>query len=383
MNTEAEQKTSEINETQRERLDLIVKSISTYSPSSSESRFANLIMEELRSKGFKPTIDGSGNVICEYGSGNMTLLLCGHMDTVPGELEVKMVDGFVTGRGACDAKGALLSLLFAFEDLAVQNGPQGRLIFAAVTQEELASVGLMELLNNGVKADYAMFGEPGGVSRITVGYRGHITSHLEVVTPTVHASAPKLTINSIELLFDLYNSIKRRLGAEDSQSTDKISASITEISGGSSHNVIPGTSNATIDVRVPVGSSTDQARSAIIEAVETLQKSNTNARISVSFDEPTEPYRVKLNSPLVRAISRSILKIGEKATFVTKSGTGDMNTYANHFGIDAITYGPGDAKLSHTSDEKVEIKEIFACSEIIVNATNELFSMKNTMRSSS
>ena len=119
----------------------------------------------------------------------------------------------------------------------------------------------------------------------------------------------------------------------------------------------------------------------IRKVVSYYQKANTDAKVSVSFDEPTEPYRVVLNSPLVRAINRSILKLGEKATFITKSGTGDMNTYANHFGIDAITYGPGDAKLSHTSEEKVEIKEIFACSRVIVNAVNELFAMKNIKRS--
>lgn len=369
--------------TQDERLNFIMKLISTYSPSGGESKLANLIKDELISKGFNPRIDGGGNVICEQGSGDLTLLLCGHMDTVPGELEVKLDDGYVRGRGACDAKGALLSLLFAFEDLSLQDKIGGKLIFAAVTQEELASVGLMELLRDDVRADYAMFGEPGGVSRVTVGYRGHVTTHLEVITPSVHASAPKLTTNSAELLFDLYNTIKKDLGAQDSQSTDKISASLTEISGGSSHNVIPGTTNATIDVRVPVGHSTGQAKEIINQVVTAYQGANGDARISVSYDEPTEPYRVVLNSPLVRAINRSILKLGEKATFITKSGTGDMNTYANHFGIDAITYGPGDAKLSHTTEERVEVNEIFACAGVIVSAVNELFAMKNVKRSTS
>jgi LysW-gamma-L-lysine carboxypeptidase len=302
------------------------------------------------------------------------------MDTVPGELQVKMDGGEIYGRGACDAKGPLLSMLFAFEDLAFSR-IQAKIIFAAVTGEELTSAGLAELIKDGIRSDYAIFGEPGGVSKVTVGYRGHISMRLEVITPEVHASAPKLTTNSAELLFDLYNSVKRGLDAVNSDSTDRISASLTEISGGSAHNVIPGKVRATIDVRIPVGISNDQALRKVEGVVSACKESNPDAKITVDMGDSTEPYRVKLDSPLVRAVSRSILRTGVKPSMVTKSGTGDMNTYALAYGIDAVTYGPGDAKLSHTSDEHVSFKEISACSAILVNAASELVAMKNKEKS--
>ena len=181
------------------RIDFAVKTISTYSPSGKEEGLASLIRDELSSRGFQPRIDAAGNIVCEYGTGNVSLLMCGHMDTIPGELPVKNEKGEIYGRGACDAKGPLLSLLFAFEDLA-SMGTRAKIIFAAVTDEELLSAGLTELIKNGVRTDYAIFGEPGGVSRITVGYRGHMTVRLEVITPEVHASAPKLTTNAAEPL---------------------------------------------------------------------------------------------------------------------------------------------------------------------------------------
>jgi [amino group carrier protein]-lysine/ornithine hydrolase len=362
------------------RVDFVNRVISTYSPSGKESSLANSIFDELSFRGFRPRIDAAGNVVCEYGSGSITLLLCGHMDTVPGELPVRMKNGEIYGRGACDAKGPLLSLLFAFEDLA-SSGQEGKIIFAAVTDEELLSAGLAELIKHGIQSDYAIFGEPGGVSRITVGYRGHITVKIEVITPEVHASAPKLTTNAAELLFDLYNSIKRGLDAVNSESTGRISASLTEISGGSAHNVIPGKVHATVDVRVPVGFSNEQAMRKIEGVVSACKESNPDAKISVSLNDPTEPYRVKLDSPLVRAMSRSILRSGAKPSMVTKSGTGDMNSYALTYGIDAITYGPGDAKLSHTSEEHVSLKEIFACSAVLVNAARELITMNDKSRS--
>ena len=123
------------------------------------------------------------------------------MDTVPGELPVKMEGEWVYGRGACDAKGALLSLLFAFEDLVgVHNkNATGKVIFAGVTEEERSSSGLAELIRTNTKVNFAIFGEPGGASKITVGYRGHLTVRMTIVTPEVHASAPKLVTNSAEL----------------------------------------------------------------------------------------------------------------------------------------------------------------------------------------
>lgn len=361
-------------------INLVLRSVSTYSPSEKEGQFAKLIESELSIKGFDPKIDVAGNVICDYGTGNPSILLCGHMDTVPGELPVKNENGEIYGRGACDAKGPLLSLLFAFEELASEK-TEMRLIFAAVTGEELTSVGLSELIKNNVKSDYAIFGEPGGASRITIGYRGHLPLRLEVITPEVHASAPKLTTNAVELLFELYNSMKLELDAVSSHSTDRISASLTEISGGSAHNVIPGKVNASVDVRIPVGFSNEEAMNKINGAVAACREANPSAKITVTVGDSTSPYRVRLDSPLVRAASRSILRTGNKPQMVTKSGTGDMNTYALAFGIDSITYGPGDAKLSHTSEEHVNFNEILACSAVIVGTAKELVAMNKIVKS--
>lgn len=365
--------------TEAQRVNLIRSAVSVYSPSGQESNLASLIRDELLSRGFSPTIDSAGNVVCEHGVGSTSILLCGHMDTVPGELEVRVENGVVYGRGACDAKGALLSLLFAFEDLAETNIGL-RLIFAGVTGEEQTSLGLTELIKSNVKCDYAIFGEPGGSSKITIGYRGHLIIKLVVETPEVHASAPKLTTNSVELMFELYNAIKRKLGAVDSNSTEKISVSITQINSGSAHNVIPGKTAATIDVRTPFGSSNQQVLTQVGEELTMQSRFHSDAKISLLLSDSTESYRTKLDSPLVRAISRTILKNGEKPSMVVKSGTGDMNTYAHTFGIDAVTYGPGDAKLSHTSEEQVSINEILRCASILGGAARELLNISNKDR---
>jgi [amino group carrier protein]-lysine/ornithine hydrolase len=366
---------------QESRLELIRKVMSTYSPSGHERELAEVLRRELESKGLKARIDGAGNVLCEtYGRGHrqeLSLLLCGHMDTIPGEIPVSFENNAVRARGACDAKGPLLSLLFAFEDLALEEQAEvpAKIIFAGVTQEEQSSEGLTELIDNGIRADYAIFGEPGGVSKVTIGYRGHMATFIQITTPEFHSSAPGLGLNSAELLFELYNEVKSELGA-DTSSTEQYSVSLTQLNSGSAHNVVPGKTTATFDIRIPFGRSVKETKEKIEQIVSNFASTKPTANCSLAFDEPTESYRVALNSPLVRSITRAIIMTGLKPSLTQKSGTGDMNTYAHAFGVDAVTYGPGDAKLSHTPEEAVAVSEIFKGAKIIQSTARELVSIR-------
>lgn len=368
-------------ETERERrIALCERALSIYSPSGDERDLARFLFSELKGLGLKPAIDAAGNVVCEIGSGNVSILLCGHMDTVPGDLPFRREGSMLYGRGACDAKGPLLSMLFAFEDIASEfkadseKARSGKVIFAGVTEEERNSAGLNELLRNKVKADAAIFGEPCGVNKVTVGYRGHVPAKVEVQTKEVHGSAPWLASNAAEIAFSIYQKVKEQWPNQKPESTDCVSVALTQIHSGTVHNVTPGKASMTLDIRVPSSMSAGEVVSKIQSVVSDL--SSGDVKGSVSFGETTEPYQTKLNSNLVRAINRSLIKSGyTKTTFVTKSGTGDMNTYALSFGIDAVTYGPGDTKLSHTKEERVDAEEIFACSKILYSSAFELFAL--------
>jgi [amino group carrier protein]-lysine/ornithine hydrolase len=352
------------------------KLLSIYSPSGSESEIARFIAQELSNSGLAPNIDGAGNVICEIGSGSRSILLCPHIDTVPGELKIHFEGSRIYGRGASDAKGALLSMILAFEEIALRcksSMSSGRVMLACVVGEEQQSVGLEQIISQNLRADAAIFGEPCGVGKIAIGYRGHVQASFTLGSKEVHASAPHLTNNSIELAFSLYSKIKERLVQQNA----KYTVAVTQIHAGVSHNVIPKKTEMTLDVRIPFESTSKEAILEIERAIDVIQQSGDGITVEFRSEEPTEPYRVRIDSPIVRALSRSILKSGRAApAFVTKSGTGDMNSYANAFGVDCVTYGPGDPKLSHTDSEYMDIEEVLACAEILTNSATEYFSIK-------
>ena len=375
-----EGQTKELNDDRERKIAICENVLSIYSPSGEEEKLASYIHSELISQGLAPRIDPAGNVISETGFGKKTLLLCGHMDTVPGELALKIEGTLLYGRGACDAKGPLLSMLFAFEEIAreFRSNPdlasRGKVIFAGVVGEEKESKGLQELINQKLTSHAAIFGEPAGLGRVTIGYRGHIPVFLEISTREAHGSAPWLGTNAIEVAYDLYKQIKRTL-VENEKDTNSFSVAMTELHSGKTQNVIPGSAQATLDVRVPLGYTFDMVSSRIKKLGAKLE-SKHGCSIRMTFGKHTEPYRAKLDSNVIRALNRSMLKLGfGKPSFVSKSGTGDMNTYALHFGNECVTYGPGDSSLSHTEKEAIDLEEIFDCSKVLKQAALEFLSL--------
>jgi [amino group carrier protein]-lysine/ornithine hydrolase len=366
----------------KQALALGEKLLSIYSPSDGEKEITNFISEELRQHDLTPRFDKAGNVICEAGGGSKSILFCPHVDTVPGFLKVRNEGSKLYGRGACDAKGSVLSMLLAFEQIAEdmndeRTNSSGKVILACVVGEEKQSPGIQEIISEPLKADAAVFGEPCGLNRIAIGYRGHIQASFVVTSKEAHSSAPHLTKNSIEVSYSLYGEIKERLVKKDSISNDSVSVAITGIQAGVAHNVIPEKTTMNLDIRIPVGRLSKGIVSEIEDLISEYEKESGGIKIQAEFRDPTEAYRAELDSSIVRALGRSILKSGHGSpTYVMKSGTGDMNTYALALGVESVTYGPGDPKLSHTDAEYMDIDEVLVCASILSNCPREYFELE-------
>jgi LysW-gamma-L-lysine carboxypeptidase len=345
---------------------LLKNALEIYTPSRSEAQLANLIKEKcLDDLGFeKVNIDSVGNVIATKGSGDPRILLCGHMDTVPGLIPVRIDSGFLFGRGASDAKGPLISMLLACSEFK----QSGTIIFAGVVDEEGNATGIKELVKNKLSVDYAIFGEPSGINRITISYKGRLALRLTCdVLDSAHASAPWLSRNSIEEVYKVWellgNEISLKYNKTDKKS-ESVSLSLTEISGGSSHNVTPQKCKITIDIRVPNGVKCLKVLDSLDKSIKKISETR-KLKITYRIEDITEPFEADHSSPLVRALSLSILDICKiRPALLRKTGTGDMNVLGNSLNIPVVTYGPGEPHASHSRDERVEIQSYLTSIEI-------------------
>jgi len=84
----------------------------------------------MKKLGFHVHRDEVGNVIGEIGEGSPVVLLCGHMDTVEGEIPVRVEDGQLYGRGSVDAKGPLAAMIMAASNFT-DGGFPGKILVVA------------------------------------------------------------------------------------------------------------------------------------------------------------------------------------------------------------------------------------------------------------
>ncbi len=340
-------------------IELLREALDLYTPSRSEGTLANMIKDRcVNELGFEQVnIDNVGNVIATKGVGEPCIMLCGHMDTVPGQVPVRIEDGYIYGRGASDAKSPLMSMLLAASEFPKQSGT---VIFAGVVDEEGNATGIKQLVRSKIGVHYAVFGEPSGVDNITIAYKGRIELRLTCdVGESAHASAPWLARNSIEEMYDFWREIKSemtRVGTAENKA-QSISCSLTEIAGGSSHNVTPQRCKVTIDIRVPTITTCANVLRTIEDVIIRVS-AKKGIKATYRVEDRTEPFEAEHTSPLVRALILAVLDVRNKRPLLLrKTGTGDMNVLGHNFMIPVITYGPGDPHASHTADERVKIED--------------------------
>ena len=347
-------------------IELLKKALEIYTPSRSESQLAVLIKEKcLDDLGFeRVSIDSVGNVIATKGSGEPRILLCGHMDTVPGQIPVKIDSGYLFGRGASDAKAPLIAMLLAGSEF----NQSGTIIFAGVVDEEGNATGIKELVKYNLSVDYAIFGEPSGINKITVSYKGRLALRLTCdVLDSAHASAPWLSKNSIEEMYEVWRLLSNEISTRynvTGRKSESVSLSLTEISGGSSHNVTPQKCKITIDVRIPNGTKCKDVLDSLASIIKNICEIR-KVKITYRIEDMTEPFEADHSSPIVRALSLSILDVCKvRPLLLRKTGTGDMNVLGNSLNIPVVTYGPGEPHASHSKEEKVEIQSYLTSIDI-------------------
>ena len=72
-------------------IELLKNTLEIYTPSRSESQLANFLKDICMDLGFETAnIDSVGNMVAVRGNGEPIILLCGHMDTVPGIVPVRL-----------------------------------------------------------------------------------------------------------------------------------------------------------------------------------------------------------------------------------------------------------------------------------------------------
>ena len=156
--------------TEDDSVRLLIDLVSTPSVSGNEADAVGVFGRHAQRLGLDASIDEAGNGLAlrpATGSETHRVVLLGHIDTVPGDSPIGVVDGVLHGRGAVDAKGPLCAFLMAASALTLPEGVAVEVI-AAVGEETPDSPGATHVRD--LRAPAAcIIGEPSGFDGVTIG----------------------------------------------------------------------------------------------------------------------------------------------------------------------------------------------------------------------
>ena len=330
--------------------------VKTYTPSGEERPLANYLEKEMRNRGFSAEIDGAGNVVGRKGSGSRTILLAGHMDTVPGEIKVETKQGALYGRGSVDAKGSLATFIHAADNWEVAEG--WTLYVIGLVEEESSSRGA-HFIAERYQPDFVVIGEPSDWQGITVGYRGSINVRYVREQPLTHRGTSETL--PVEGAVEFYNRVKKNYEAGGDGGFHGVSVRILELHTG--EDPFKDSVNMKLQLRIPVGFEAS-------EVAEHLQELAGSANLTIL--DKVNAIRSEKNNSLVRSFLSSIRDHGGKPKFKVKTGTSDMNVLGNRWEVPIIAYGPGDSDLDHTPNEHLQLEEFEKACEVLTTALKEL-----------
>ncbi|NKI26097.1 M20 family metallo-hydrolase [Arenibacter sp. 6A1] len=328
-------------------LELLKELISIPSFSSEEDKTADAIEQWFKSFDI-PFKREKNNVYAfnkYFDESKPTLLLNSHHDTVkPNSAYTKdpfhphIEDGKLFGLGSNDAGGCLVSLIATFTHFYSAKNLNHNIILVASAEEESSGPnGLNSMLPILPKIDVAIVGEP-TLMNLAIAEKGLVVFEGKVSGTPSHAAHPNNN-NAIYNTIEVLQWFKDYRFPKVSEVLGEVKLTVTQINGGSQHNVVPAHIDLVIDVRV--------------------NDCYTNKEIAdiLTKEAPCEvkPRSLRLNSSSIDKAHPLVLSgIALGRTTYGSPTLSDQATLT----CQSLKLGPGDSTRSHSANEFIYVEEI-------------------------
>ncbi|MBL8101409.1 MAG: [LysW]-lysine hydrolase [Anaerolineales bacterium] len=332
--------------------DTLIGLVSHYSPSGQERSAMDWLVTRMKSLGYDDAfIDEAGNSVGVMGGSGKQVVLLGHIDTVPGEIPVRVDNGILYGRGSVDAKGPLACFVDSVAKVGVRDGWQ--FVVIGAVEEERNSEGARFIADQ-YQPDFAIIGEPNQWDRIALGYKGSAWANVTVKRGQTHTASGEVT--AAEAAVEVWLKIKAYV---DSFNTDKqkvFDKLLLTLRGmDSDSNDFEQWAKLKIGVRLPAEVSPEDWYAKLNEIISDSRLEGDCHLEKAGFAVPA--WGCEKNNQLVRSLLNGIRSQGGEPRFVYKTGTADLNIVAPVWKCPAVVYGPGDSALDHTPNEHINLDE--------------------------
>jgi LysW-gamma-L-lysine carboxypeptidase len=293
-------------------------------------------------------------------------VLLGHIDTVPGQIPVRIEDGRLWGRGAVDAKGPLAAFAMAAARLHARGTLKGRIVVVGCVEEEAPSSRGAHYAVERYQPDYCIVGEPSGWQRVTLGYKGTLRIGCHTETACGHGAHDRQTAAERMVAFwqqtlDYVNDFNS--GRE--RAFDQLLPTLLALNSGSDG--LREWARAEISIRLPL----EVEPRVLADHLRTF-----DPLVEIDVLGTARAFRSERNMALVRAFTGAIRRHDVQPGLVVKTGTADMNIVGPAWGCPIVAYGPGDAALDHTPDEHIVLDEYLRSIEVLEQVLERLHTVR-------
>jgi len=327
-----------------------------------ESFFATRGIETIR----QPVLPGRENVIAKLPGVDRTrrLILEAHMDTVsvtgmsipPFTPDIR--DGRLYGRGSCDTKAGLATMMHAVAHWKEQGlVPPCDLWLAAVVDEEFAFRGVIKLCE-GLEATAAIVAEPTEM-RAVVAAKGVLRWKLRTLGVAAHSAKPHLGVSAIRHMtpvLEWLNVAADSLATPQHPLLGPATLSIGLIRGGEQINFVPDRCEIAIDRRILPGEDPLAVWAAYRADLAEIPG------IEAEMDPPmiADPaMETAVDTRVVTTAQQVLGEMGYNAAVCGVPFGSDASKLVRQ-GIPSIIFGPGSIDQAHAAIEYVPCEEVLA-----------------------
>ncbi len=311
--------------------------------------------------------------------GGRTILLDGHLDTVPpgdperGGLLPRIEDGRLHGRGAFDMKAGLAAMMVA-ADRARRVGTRGDVVLALVADEEFGSRGTEEALRalaaDGTRIDGAVISEP-SQSEAIVAHRGFGWYGIRLRGRAAHGSMPEQGVDAIAhagLVLRELDALAGRLAAGPRHLLLGTGAvRVSRIHGGSDAATVADSCVLTIERRFLPGQSTADVEAELRAALDAVAARTPDMDVELEVLVARAAFEADVDGPLARAVLDSGARVAGSPVphrgepFWTDAGL------VHEAGIPCILLGVTGGG-AHADEEWAEVDSIRRLADVLEGA---------------
>ena len=305
-------------------------------------------------------------IVHPTNAGAEGLMLNSHMDTVPVEnmsidpFDPVVENGCVFGRGSCDAKASIASMLSAVIEYANQPRRSSPVVFAAMADEEFAFSGAWKLIEKSWPVSACVVGEPTLLRRV-IAHKGIVRWRINVQGVSAHGATPELGRSAVydgarvALAVEEY---ARQLAHKESHPLlGRPALNVGKVVGGQAVNIVPDQCVFELERRLLPGE--DGLRA--VQDCEDFLRGRLGQAVQFTFEQPylVDPaMETVASAEIISALGRAQQATLGSETELTGANYGTDGSKLAKAGIETVVCGPGDIAQAHTANEFVEIEQL-------------------------